>query len=325
MMSKINDRIINRTIGAVANFYNISPGDIIGKSRLKSIVWPRFIAVYILREEYHGSFPIIANKIGGRDHTTTMYAHKKIVDAIQKDLFLRDEIDGIRAVIRGEKKHIEKDENYVINREKAKKKRESKKINPILSDKEKHILTEWRFGRTLENISQEWDVTRERIRQIKDKAISKEIIGKQLEGFEIDINEFLKRERNSHITIRKSKSISHKNEGKLVRKNKRWSRYYDRCRKCGTTIIPHRANGFCDECSPGVRNKRRVNLILRAGNKCSLCGLGQDESFRTLGRDLYVVRDTDSPRNYIVMCRKCFLTRAGKKMGEGHGNSRGKF
>jgi hypothetical protein len=333
-MSKTNESMVNQAIEIVAKFYDVLPEQIFGKSRLDFIVKPRFIVMYILREEFYLSFPFIANKVGRRDHTTAIYAYNKIKKIMEKDLGLRHEIGDILAKLRGQKEHIERDVTQTLGADKGrgfskvlikKARRRLIKINPVLSDRENKILTGWHAGRTLEDISHEHNITRERIRQIVAKAISKEIARKQLEGFEIDTSEFLKQEKNNHATLRKNKSITPEDRNKTIENTKRWSRYYNRCRKCGTIVVPHHVRGFCEECSPrGLRDKRRVDLILSAGNKCSVCGLTQPESFRKFGRDLYVTRKIDHPKDYMVMCRQCFLDYTGKKMVEGRKNSRKK-
>jgi len=70
---------------AVAKYYNLSMKDLIGNSRKKEIVWPRQIAIYLIREELNTSYPTIGNEIGGRDHTTAMHAYNKIYHEV-KDL-----------------------------------------------------------------------------------------------------------------------------------------------------------------------------------------------------------------------------------------------
>lgn len=65
-------------IDAVCRFYDISNKDLIGSSRKKELVWPRQIAIYIMREEIGTSYPSIGHEMGGRDHTTAMHAYNKI-------------------------------------------------------------------------------------------------------------------------------------------------------------------------------------------------------------------------------------------------------
>ncbi|HZJ40711.1 MAG TPA: chromosomal replication initiator protein DnaA [Candidatus Saccharimonadales bacterium] len=70
-------------IEAVSKFYGISSKEIIGNSRKKEIVWPRQIAIYLIREELNTSYPTIGNELGGRDHTTAMHAYNKIYHEVK--------------------------------------------------------------------------------------------------------------------------------------------------------------------------------------------------------------------------------------------------
>jgi len=70
-------------IEAVSRFYDISFKDLIGNSRKKELVWPRQVAIYIIREELNTSYPSIGHELGGRDHTTAMHAYNKISQEIK--------------------------------------------------------------------------------------------------------------------------------------------------------------------------------------------------------------------------------------------------
>ncbi len=65
-------------IEATAKFYNVSYKDLLGKSRKKELVWPRQIAVFLIREDIGSSYPTIGAELGGRDHTTAMHSYTKI-------------------------------------------------------------------------------------------------------------------------------------------------------------------------------------------------------------------------------------------------------
>ncbi len=72
-------------IDAVCRFYDISSKDLIGTSRKKELVWPRQIAIYLMREEVRTSYPSIGHEMGGRDHTTAMHAYNKIEKEIKEN------------------------------------------------------------------------------------------------------------------------------------------------------------------------------------------------------------------------------------------------
>ncbi len=57
--------------------------------------------MYLLREEGNVSLPQIGEALGGRDHTTVMYACEKVADLIERDDRLRRQIIQIREDLYG--------------------------------------------------------------------------------------------------------------------------------------------------------------------------------------------------------------------------------
>ena len=80
----------------VAGFYDININDLINRSRRKEIVKPRQIAMYLMREELKSSYPAIGSKLGGRDHTTAIYACEKIGRELENDENLEQELSLIK-------------------------------------------------------------------------------------------------------------------------------------------------------------------------------------------------------------------------------------
>lgn len=80
----------------VAQYYDITIENLIGESRKKELVLPRQIVMYLMREEIKSSFPNIGAELGGRDHTTAMYAYTKIVEEVEKNERIRQDIVLIR-------------------------------------------------------------------------------------------------------------------------------------------------------------------------------------------------------------------------------------
>ena len=68
------DKIIN----VVARFFNIKVSDIKGRRKLKGVVRPRQIAMFLARKNTDLSFPDLGRAFGGRDHSTVQHACKKI-------------------------------------------------------------------------------------------------------------------------------------------------------------------------------------------------------------------------------------------------------
>jgi len=80
----------------VARYYQISVEDLKGRRRVKAIVTPRQIAMYLSRELTDESFPKIGDEFGGKDHTTVLHAHGKIGDLIDEDQKMKREINEIK-------------------------------------------------------------------------------------------------------------------------------------------------------------------------------------------------------------------------------------
>lgn len=79
-----------------ADFYDIGVEEITGQKRDKEIVVPRQVAMYLMREELHLSYPKIAREVGKKDHTTIMHGVEKIEKEIDNNEQLRQEINLIR-------------------------------------------------------------------------------------------------------------------------------------------------------------------------------------------------------------------------------------
>ena len=83
----------------VAKYYHISLKDLKGKKRVKSIVVPRQIAMYLSRELTDNSLPKIGAEFGGKDHTTVIHAHEKIQQLLENDPTTQTEISEIKNLL----------------------------------------------------------------------------------------------------------------------------------------------------------------------------------------------------------------------------------
>ncbi len=81
---------------SVAEFYDIGAHNLIEKCRRKEVVWPRQIAMYLMRTELRSSYPFIGEKLGGRDHTTVIYACEKIGAEVKINENIQREINLIK-------------------------------------------------------------------------------------------------------------------------------------------------------------------------------------------------------------------------------------
>lgn len=91
---------VREIIKVVADFYGVEEGSIYEKTRRKEVVKPRQIIMYILREDFHISFPTIGDKLGGRDHTTVIHSCEKIREEVKVNSELAQEISQIRIMLK---------------------------------------------------------------------------------------------------------------------------------------------------------------------------------------------------------------------------------
>ena len=94
--SPISPEQVLNTVGT--RFY-IIPEDIYGRKRTKRLVLARHIAMHILHEDLGMGVSEIGRTIGNRDHTTVMYALRKIHQLVDSDPEVLQEITSIRETL----------------------------------------------------------------------------------------------------------------------------------------------------------------------------------------------------------------------------------
>jgi chromosomal replication initiator protein len=95
------DDIVHR----VADTFGVSIERMLGRDRSREVALPRHIAMYLLREDAACSFPQIGDALGGRDHTTVMYACQKVGDLLERDDHLRRQVIELREQLYGATKY----------------------------------------------------------------------------------------------------------------------------------------------------------------------------------------------------------------------------
>jgi len=91
---------VKHVITRIAEFYNIDEGSMYAKTRRREIVKPRQIVMYILREDFHLSYPAIGTVFGGRDHTTVIHACDKVRGELEDDGELKVQLEEIRGMLK---------------------------------------------------------------------------------------------------------------------------------------------------------------------------------------------------------------------------------
>ncbi|MEK9536152.1 MAG: chromosomal replication initiator protein DnaA, partial [Aquiluna sp.] len=82
-------------ISATAEYYKISIDDITGSGRQQAVALARQIAMHICRELTDLSLPKIGTHFGNRDHTTVMYATKKVSGMMRERRYIYNQVSEI--------------------------------------------------------------------------------------------------------------------------------------------------------------------------------------------------------------------------------------
>lgn len=90
---------IEEVIKTVAAKFGIKISDIKSPKKNKNLVQARQITMFLAREMTTASFPDIGEKIGGRDHSTVIYAHNKMKKALETDKTLRGTLEEIQETL----------------------------------------------------------------------------------------------------------------------------------------------------------------------------------------------------------------------------------
>jgi len=79
----------------VAEYYKIRTSDLLSVKRSRTIARPRQIAMTLAKELTSHSLPEIGESFGGRDHTTVLYATRKIAELREADLRIEEDYGNL--------------------------------------------------------------------------------------------------------------------------------------------------------------------------------------------------------------------------------------
>jgi chromosomal replication initiator protein len=91
---------IKDVVKAVSDYYSLEENSIYEKTRRKEIVKVRQVVMYLLREDFNVSYPLIGQKLGGKDHTTVIHSYLKIKEDLKNDPHLIQELEQIRVMFK---------------------------------------------------------------------------------------------------------------------------------------------------------------------------------------------------------------------------------
>ncbi len=91
---------VKEVVKTISDYYGVEENAIYEKTRRKEIVKVRQIIMYVLREDFNVSYPLIGQKMGGKDHTTVIHSCLKVKNDIKNDMALAQEIEQLRAMFK---------------------------------------------------------------------------------------------------------------------------------------------------------------------------------------------------------------------------------
>ncbi len=87
---------VEEILKKVSSHFNIKISDMKSAKRLKAVVLPRQIAMYLSRQLTSSSYPEIGERFGGKDHSTIIHAIRKIEKLMEDDFQIRSTIESLK-------------------------------------------------------------------------------------------------------------------------------------------------------------------------------------------------------------------------------------
>ena len=85
---------------AAAEYFEVSLDQLVGAGKTRQVAHARQIAMYLCRELTDLSLPKIGDEFGGKDHTTVMYADRKIRKEMTENRGTYDEIQELTQIVK---------------------------------------------------------------------------------------------------------------------------------------------------------------------------------------------------------------------------------
>jgi len=96
LIERNRELTVEEIVKKVSLHFNIKISDIKSAKRLKAVVLPRQIAMYISRQLTSSSYPEIGDRFGGKDHSTIIHAIRKIEKLMEEDFQLKSTIENLK-------------------------------------------------------------------------------------------------------------------------------------------------------------------------------------------------------------------------------------
>jgi chromosomal replication initiator protein len=83
----------------VADYYKIRTSDLLSGKRTRTIARPRQVAMALAKELTNHSLPEIGERFGGKDHTTVLYATRKVAELRESDTRIQEDYTNLLRIL----------------------------------------------------------------------------------------------------------------------------------------------------------------------------------------------------------------------------------
>ena len=83
----------------VADYYKIRTSDLLSGKRTRTIARPRQVAMALAKELTNHSLPEIGERFGGKDHTTVLYATRKVAELRETDTRIEEDYSNLLRIL----------------------------------------------------------------------------------------------------------------------------------------------------------------------------------------------------------------------------------
>jgi chromosomal replication initiator protein len=98
---RINDNLLSENkikniMSVVSDYYRISTSDLVSKKRTAKYVFPRQVAMYLIKTMYDLPYKKIGSFFNNRDHSTVMHSVEKINNEMEMDSNVKKDVEKLR-------------------------------------------------------------------------------------------------------------------------------------------------------------------------------------------------------------------------------------
>jgi chromosomal replication initiator protein len=96
LVERSRELSVEEIIKKVGAHFNVKVTDLKSPKRLKAVVLPRQIAMYLARQLTSSSYPEIGERFGGKDHSTIIHAIRKVEKLMEENYQLRQTVEHLK-------------------------------------------------------------------------------------------------------------------------------------------------------------------------------------------------------------------------------------